>query len=316
MVVVSAAIAASFLLPGGEGTSLAKPTSSGAPLAGTQWRLLEIQSMDDAQGITRPADPSRYTLRFNSDGTLQLRLDCNRASGTWSARPSADPSNGSLRLGPLASTKALCPSPSLGERLGAQTTFVRGYLLRDGRLNLSLLADGGILVWEPINQAGHFSATPDPKLEAAILRASPGEMHHAIGGKRGSARGSYVYARYDLNGDGRDEVFAYLMGSNFCGTGGCTMQIFRQSGNYYRLMNSFPITRLPVIISATRTQGWNDFWKRESGGGAPLTYVRHIYDGRRYVARKRVPAIPTPAGTSILSGDPTLTDGIPLVLSN
>ncbi|WP_432784919.1 META domain-containing protein [Cyanobium sp. BSA11S] len=117
-------------------------------LSGTEWQLVAIQSMDDAQGITRPADPSRYSLRLQSDGRATLRLDCNTATGTWSVQPSADGSSGSFRFGPLAATGALCPPPSLGERLAAQAPFVRTFLVKDGRLHLSLLADAGILVWE------------------------------------------------------------------------------------------------------------------------------------------------------------------------
>ncbi len=119
------------------------------PLQGTRWQLVGIQSMDDAQGLRRPADPSRYTLTLQSDGRAVLQLDCNRAMGSWRVEPSADPGNGGFRFGPLASTRALCPAPSLGEPLARQLPYVRGYLLRDGRLNLSLLADGGILIWEP-----------------------------------------------------------------------------------------------------------------------------------------------------------------------
>ena len=37
----------------------------------------------------------------------------------------------------------------LGERLERGTQYMRGYLLRDGKLNISLMADGGIYVWEP-----------------------------------------------------------------------------------------------------------------------------------------------------------------------
>lgn len=119
------------------------------PLQGTTWQLVGIQSMDDTQGLRRPADSSRYTLTLQADGRAVLQLDCNRAMGSWRVEPSADPGNGGFRFGPLASTRALCPSPSLGEPLARQLPFVRGYLLRDGRLNLSLLADGGILIWEP-----------------------------------------------------------------------------------------------------------------------------------------------------------------------
>lgn len=124
------------------------------PLAGTSWRLVEIQSMDDAAGTVRPEDPSDFTMRLNEDGTVNLVLDCNRANGTWLAEPSADATNGRFEFGPLAATKALCPPPSLDESIAAQARYIRGYLLRDGRLHLSLMADGGIWTWEPHESEG------------------------------------------------------------------------------------------------------------------------------------------------------------------
>lgn len=120
------------------------------PLAGSSWRLVEFQSMDDAIGTTRPEDPSRYTMRLGTDGTVSLRLDCNQATGDWIARPASDGVSGSFTLGQLAATTAACPPPSMGERLATDAEFVRGYLLRDGRLYLSLMADAGIYVWEPL----------------------------------------------------------------------------------------------------------------------------------------------------------------------
>jgi hypothetical protein len=278
------------------------------PLQGTSWQLVGIQSMDDAQGLRRPADPSRYTLSLQADGRAVLQLDCNRAMGSWRVEPSTDPGNGGFRFGPLASTKALCPSPSLGEPLARQLPYVRGYLLRDGRLNLSLLADGGILIWEPRAGAGPaYSNRPDPALEAAILAASP-DLRRAQG------RISYVHARTDLNGDGRQDVLIYLMGPYVCGTGGCTLQVFQQGARGYRLVSSFPTSRLPVIVSQTRHNGWRDLWRRQSGGGAPATWVREAFDGRGYVEKQRIPASGAPpVGTAVLGGDPSLAVGAPLV---
>jgi len=120
-----------------------------ASLEGTSWRLVEFQSMDDAQGIARPADPEMYTMEFMADGRVALRLDCNRGIGTWSSIPADDGVSGSISFSQLAVTRALCPEPSLGERLERDTQYMRGYLLRDGKLNISLMADGGIYVWEP-----------------------------------------------------------------------------------------------------------------------------------------------------------------------
>jgi hypothetical protein len=107
--------------------------------------------MDDTVGTTRPEDPSRYTLRLESDGTVSMRLDCNRASGSWTTEPSADPTNGRFEFGPLAVTRSSCAPPSLDARIAAQAPFIRGYMLRDGRLALSLMADGGIWLFEPVS---------------------------------------------------------------------------------------------------------------------------------------------------------------------
>lgn len=125
-----------------------KPAPRG-PLAGTSWRLVEFQSMDDATGTIRPEASSLYTMHLYDDGTVALVLNCNRASGTWSAKPSAEGISGSFAFSPLAMTRAFCPPPSMDESVAAQTAFIRSYLLKDGRLYLSLMADGGIYVWEP-----------------------------------------------------------------------------------------------------------------------------------------------------------------------
>jgi len=133
---------------GGEATQA--PPAAAPPLAGTAWRLVEIQSMDDAIGVTRVADPSKYTMRLNADGSVALRLNCNSATGTWSAETGADRSSGRFVFGPLAATMASCPPPSVDEQVTRQAPYFRSYLLKDGRLYLSLMADGGIFVWEPM----------------------------------------------------------------------------------------------------------------------------------------------------------------------
>lgn len=120
-------------------------------LKGTQWQLVEFQSMDDATGVRHPKDPSLYTMRLKSDGSVAMRLNCNRARGNWSATPSSDGTSGSFEFGILASTRAFCPPPSMDQEIMAQAQYIRGYLIKEDRLYLSLMADGGIYVWEPLN---------------------------------------------------------------------------------------------------------------------------------------------------------------------
>lgn len=138
-------------------TALALAACAGAPptapapttLAGTAWELVRFQSMDDAQGTTRIEDPALYTVTFGADGRASLRLNCNRAMGPWQATPAADGVSGSLSFGLLAGTRALCPPPSLDEKLLRDLGYVRSYLLRDGQLHMSLMADAGVYSWRP-----------------------------------------------------------------------------------------------------------------------------------------------------------------------
>lgn len=145
---IAVAFAASTLALGACATT-PEPTK---PLSGSTWRLVEFQSMDDAQGTTRPSNRDQYTVEFNADGTAYLKLDCNRGRSSWNATRTGA-MQGSLEFGQLSSTMALCNDGGLSERLGQQLGFVRSYVMRDGRLNMSLLADGGILVWERTSTA-------------------------------------------------------------------------------------------------------------------------------------------------------------------
>ena len=153
-VLLSGAVAAGCGAPAGKAPAPAEPRQTAPaasnPLSGTAWRLIEIQSMDDSVGTTRVDDPTRYTMHLNADGSVALRLDCNSATGTWTAEAGADRSSGTFEFGPLAATMALCPPPSVDGQVTKQAPYFRSYLLKDGRLYLSLMADGGIFAWEPL----------------------------------------------------------------------------------------------------------------------------------------------------------------------
>lgn len=118
------------------------------PLAGTNWRLVEMQSMDDSQGTTWRPNRDRYTVEFNADGTAYMQLDCNRGRASWEAERTGE-GQGTFKFGSIASTMAMCAEGSPSEKLGQQLGFVRSWVMRNGQLNMSLMADGGILVWEP-----------------------------------------------------------------------------------------------------------------------------------------------------------------------
>lgn len=149
--------------------------ADGNPLAGTAWQLNAIQSMDDAQGTTRVAEPGRFTLEFGHDGSAVLRLDCNRGTARWKAVLGADGSSGQIEFGPIAGTRARCPPPHLDERIVRDLGYVRGYLLRDGKLHLSLMADGGIYEWRPRVATSTVLGDPAQPLVGRVL----GQAVHA-----------------------------------------------------------------------------------------------------------------------------------------
>lgn len=131
------------------GCAMPPPQADLAPLGGTSWQLVAIQSMDDAQGTLRIAEAPRFTLRLEADGRALLQLDCNRAFGAWSAQP-AQAEAGSFRFTGMASTKALCAPPHLDERIARDLEHVRGFRRIDGRLYLALMADAAIYEWAPV----------------------------------------------------------------------------------------------------------------------------------------------------------------------
>jgi para-nitrobenzyl esterase len=134
------------LLAGCESTPTAPAAgaaaASPASLEGSSWRLVQIVYSD---GTLRAAiERSRYTIGFGTGGVLNVRFDCNRGRGSWkSSAP------GSLEFGDLALTRAQCPTGSLYDDLVRQWPHVRSWLIKDGRLFLALVADGGTLEFEP-----------------------------------------------------------------------------------------------------------------------------------------------------------------------
>jgi heat shock protein HslJ len=117
--------------------------AGGAMLEGTTWQLVRFQGGDDR--TLTPDDPAKYTIEFAAGGRVAARIDCNRGSGTWKST-----SAGQLEFGPLALTRAMCPEGSLQPQIAKQWTNVRSYLIRDGRLFLSLMADGGTYEFAPV----------------------------------------------------------------------------------------------------------------------------------------------------------------------
>jgi heat shock protein HslJ len=205
----SALFAASLFVQMASSSAQASTQATSESITGTSWRLVQFQAGDD---FTIPSeDKDKYTLTFAPEGHLSARIDCNRGSGKWTSD-----APGQLRIGPLALTRAMCPTTPLNKRLPRDFDFVRSYVLKNGHLFLSLQADGGIYEFEPddtassataqsstspentnwqLTQLGEKAITPDPQRGPNITLNSE---RHRVTGTGGCNR---ITGSYTLEGD-------------------------------------------------------------------------------------------------------------------
>lgn len=108
---------------------------------GTVWQLDRIQMMDDTE--LRPEDPARYTLALGADGSVTVRADCNRGRGSHQL------DGVQLRIGPLATTRMMCPEGSLGDRYAQLLGISASWMFVDGQLAIATAMDSAILFFSP-----------------------------------------------------------------------------------------------------------------------------------------------------------------------
>jgi hypothetical protein len=100
----------------------------------------------------------------------------------------------------------------------------------------------------------------------------------------------YVAVFRDLNGDGRPEALAYLVGNEWCGSGGCTLFILSKTGKSWNVMSRITITRPPVRVLDAVSNGWHCLGVQVSGGGIRRPYQAEIpFNGKKYASNPTVP---------------------------
>jgi heat shock protein HslJ len=139
--VVRILVLSSALLACGGGSAMGGDDEA-AVLIGTRWQLERIQMMDDTE--LRPANPSRYTLELAADGSVAVRADCNHGRGSYRL------DGVQLRLGPLASTKMMCPPGSLGDRYTQLLAISASWMIVDEKLAIATAMDSAILFFTPV----------------------------------------------------------------------------------------------------------------------------------------------------------------------
>jgi len=123
------------------------PSNATSEIGGTSWQLVTFLGGDSSK--LTPDDQAKYTIAFETASAVSVRIDCNRGHGTWK---SAGPNQ--IEFGPLALTRAMCPQTPLNDQIKKHWEYVRSYVVKEGHLFLSLMADGGTYEFEPISAPG------------------------------------------------------------------------------------------------------------------------------------------------------------------
>ncbi len=102
----------------------------------------------------------------------------------------------------------------------------------------------------------------------------------------------FIFFEYDLNDDGKYEIFVGLTGPFFCGSGGCTQFLLDNQGN---VITKFSVSRYPIIIDTKKTNGYKNLFILSGG---KYRIVR--YNGKKYPSNPSVlTALKMPAGDGL-----------------
>ncbi len=119
----------------------ARPGVQAPGIIGPVWQWVRTQ-YNDGTTLTRPAETAAYTLQLNSDGTVNVRGDCNRGGGSFTM-------NGNkLSIAITHTTLAACPEGSLEGPFIRDLNRTGGCLIKDGRLFLDLKLDAGTMEFD------------------------------------------------------------------------------------------------------------------------------------------------------------------------
>lgn len=150
--------------------------------------------------------------------------------------------------------------------------------------SLGLVANGAalaLLLAAPTLSADIVAGPHD----AAAVRAWLRDRLHSLAPSADDQPVRYNLAWADLNGDGRPEAIVYLFGGGWCGSGGCQMYVLQTQGQGFRLRATTTITRLPIYVLNTHTNGWRDVSVNVAGGGITRGYQARLqFDGWKYLS--------------------------------
>lgn len=157
-----------------------------------------VRFLDQSSGPSDVTYPQNYVVTFMPDGALQVRADCNNASGTFLTNTT----NLSINLGPM--TLAACPEGSRSDQFLNLLGGAAAYEIGGGQLRIDLVADSGSLFFVPEDQVAvaptAVPSSPTPPPPTAVppqpTAAPPGTIVDS--GPRQYANGMFASPYYTI----------------------------------------------------------------------------------------------------------------------
>jgi hypothetical protein len=117
----------------------------------------------------------------------------------------------------------------------------------------------------------------------------------------------YLTVFRDLNGDGTPEAIVYLIGQQWCGSGGCHLFILQKSAGSWKTITSMTITNPPIRILDRKLNGWHSLGVWVQGGGIQPGYEAELrFNGKTYPRNPSVP--PARRAAKNLAGEVVIKD--------
>lgn len=115
----------------------------------------------------------------------------------------------------------------------------------------------------------------------------------------------YVAAFTHLNDTTNIYAIVYLMGEDWCGSGGCQTLVFKRNGTNWEIVSRTLITRPPIIILDKKCHGWHSISVKVSGGGILHPYSAELnFNGKSYPINPTMPPavrVNEPKGDIVIS---------------
>ncbi len=129
LLLLGGAIAALLLVSATQPALAAPAAATGATLTGPVWQWAGVTGGPD--GAASVPQPENYTIKFNPDGTANIKADCNSVIGSYTVQGQ------SLTITLGASTRAFCGEASLDTKYLQLLAQAKSYAIEGGQLKLA-----------------------------------------------------------------------------------------------------------------------------------------------------------------------------------